>query len=117
MNGGTGVDGGAGADGVTGVKADGGAGAALAVEAVSVSFGGVRALSDVSFEVPPGQVCGVIGPNGAGKTTLFDVISGLRRPPPAPSRWRAATPRPSRRYGGPAPGCAVPSSGPRCSAG
>ncbi|GIH80718.1 hypothetical protein Plo01_71470 [Planobispora longispora] len=74
------MDGGAGADGVTGVKADGGAGAALAVEAVSVSFGGVRALSDVSFEVPPGQVCGVIGPNGAGKTTLFDVISGLRRP-------------------------------------
>ncbi|SFJ76699.1 amino acid/amide ABC transporter ATP-binding protein 1, HAAT family [Streptosporangium canum] len=54
--------------------------AALAVEAVSVSFGGVHALTDVSFEVPEGQVCGVIGPNGAGKTTLFDVISGLRRP-------------------------------------
>ncbi|GAA2909028.1 hypothetical protein GCM10010517_75460 [Streptosporangium fragile] len=55
-------------------------GAALGVQAVSVSFGGVRALSEVSFDVPPGQVCGVIGPNGAGKTTLFDVISGLRRP-------------------------------------
>ncbi|MFF5206503.1 ABC transporter ATP-binding protein [Streptosporangium sp. NPDC000396] len=53
---------------------------ALAVEAVSVSFGGVHALADVSFEVPRGQVCAVIGPNGAGKTTLFDVISGLRRP-------------------------------------
>ncbi|RJL21688.1 ABC transporter ATP-binding protein [Bailinhaonella thermotolerans] len=54
--------------------------AALAVEGVSVAFGGVKALSEVSFEVPAGQRWGVIGPNGAGKTTLFDVISGLRRP-------------------------------------
>ncbi|MET7464814.1 ATP-binding cassette domain-containing protein [Nonomuraea sp. NPDC005501] len=52
----------------------------LRVMDVSVSFGGVRALDGVSFEVPEGQVCGVIGPNGAGKTTLFDVVSGLRRP-------------------------------------
>ncbi|TMR95696.1 ABC transporter ATP-binding protein [Nonomuraea basaltis] len=52
----------------------------LAVEGVSVAFGGVRALDQVSFEVAEGQVCGVIGPNGAGKTTLFDVVSGLRRP-------------------------------------
>ncbi|MEV0147632.1 ATP-binding cassette domain-containing protein [Nonomuraea sp. NPDC050733] len=52
----------------------------LRVTDVSVSFGGVRALDGVSFEVPEGQVCGVIGPNGAGKTTLFDVVSGLRRP-------------------------------------
>lgn len=52
----------------------------LAVSGVSVAFGGVRALDDVSFEVAAGQVCGVIGPNGAGKTTLFDVVSGLRRP-------------------------------------
>ncbi|TDC96074.1 ABC transporter ATP-binding protein [Nonomuraea deserti] len=52
----------------------------LAVEGVSVAFGGVRALDRVSFEVGAGLVCGVIGPNGAGKTTLFDVVSGLRRP-------------------------------------
>jgi branched-chain amino acid transport system ATP-binding protein len=52
----------------------------LVIEGVSVAFGGVRALEEVSFEVPEGQVCGVIGPNGAGKTTLFDVVSGLRRP-------------------------------------
>jgi branched-chain amino acid transport system ATP-binding protein len=52
----------------------------LAVEGVSVAFGGVRALDGVTFEVGDGTVCGVIGPNGAGKTTLFDVVSGLRRP-------------------------------------
>ncbi|MFE0152546.1 ABC transporter ATP-binding protein [Nonomuraea sp. NPDC059007] len=52
----------------------------LAIEDVSVAFGGVRALSEVTFEVPEGQICGVIGPNGAGKTTLFDVVCGLRRP-------------------------------------
>jgi branched-chain amino acid transport system ATP-binding protein len=47
---------------------------------VTVQFGGIQALSEVSLSVPPGMVCGVIGPNGAGKTTLFDVISGLRLP-------------------------------------
>jgi ABC-type branched-subunit amino acid transport system ATPase component len=54
--------------------------AALALEGVSVRFGGIRALVDVSFSVPPGEVMGLIGPNGAGKTTLFDAISGVRVP-------------------------------------
>ncbi len=47
---------------------------------VSVRFGGVHALRDVSLELAAGEFCGVIGPNGAGKTTLFDVISGHRAP-------------------------------------
>ncbi|HEY2300839.1 MAG TPA: ABC transporter ATP-binding protein [Acidimicrobiales bacterium] len=55
-------------------------GSALQVAGIYVSFGGVRALSDVSMSVAPGEVQGLIGPNGAGKTTLFDVISGLRDP-------------------------------------
>ena len=52
---------------------------ALAARQLTVRYGGVRALSDVSLEARAGQVVGVIGPNGAGKTTLFDAISGLRR--------------------------------------
>lgn len=53
---------------------------ALRVHAVSKSFGGVRAVSDVSLEVPKGQFVGIIGANGAGKTTLLDLLSGFLVP-------------------------------------
>jgi len=52
----------------------------LRVDRLTVRFGGVTALDDVSFGVEPGSVCGLIGPNGAGKTTLFDCVSRLTRP-------------------------------------
>jgi len=55
-------------------------GASLAVEELSQYFGGVRALSKVSFQVPAGRVVGMIGPNGSGKTTLLNMISGLYQP-------------------------------------
>jgi ABC-type branched-subunit amino acid transport system ATPase component len=53
---------------------------ALDVDGVGITFGGVRALSDVSARVEGGTVMGIIGPNGAGKTTLLNIVCGFYRP-------------------------------------
>src|SRR4051794_41909063 len=53
---------------------------ALTLEGISLAFGGVRALGDVSFDVAASEVCAVIGPNGAGKSTLLNVVSGVYSP-------------------------------------
>lgn len=54
--------------------------ARLSIENVSVDFGGIHALRDVTFEFEPGAIVGLIGPNGAGKSTLLNCISGITRP-------------------------------------
>ena len=52
----------------------------LRLDAISVAYGGLQALTQVSVHVPPGRFVAIVGPNGAGKTTLFRTISGIVRP-------------------------------------
>jgi branched-chain amino acid transport system ATP-binding protein len=54
--------------------------ALLELREVSRSFGGLRAVSNLSFAVEPGEILGLIGPNGAGKTTVFNLVTGFVRP-------------------------------------
>jgi branched-chain amino acid transport system ATP-binding protein len=50
------------------------------VKNLSISFGGIMAINDISFEIKKGEIYSVIGPNGAGKTTLFNCINGIYKP-------------------------------------
>jgi len=54
--------------------------ARLQLEDVTIQFGGLRAVGDLSFGIEPGELIGLIGPNGAGKTTVFNLITGVYRP-------------------------------------
>lgn len=54
--------------------------ATLELDKVTIQFGGLKAVSDLSFTVKPGELLGLIGPNGAGKTTVFNLITGVYQP-------------------------------------
>ena len=90
--------------------------ATLAVEGLTVRFGSVVAVHDVSFEVRPGEVVGLIGPNGAGKTTVIDAVTGFVRPAARHrSRSTAARSTGSAPPGGRTSACAGRSSRSSCS--
>ncbi|HHY93753.1 MAG TPA: ABC transporter ATP-binding protein [Firmicutes bacterium] len=61
----------------------------LQVERLCKRFGGVVAVSDVSFQVPPGIIASIIGPNGAGKTTIFNLVTGFLKPDSGSVTFRA----------------------------
>jgi branched-chain amino acid transport system ATP-binding protein len=63
-------------------------GPVLAARSLTVRFGGITALDDVSIEIGRGEVLGIIGPNGAGKTTLFNAISGFVRTQSGELEWK-----------------------------
>src|SRR5437899_2987144 len=70
----------------------------LSVEGVSLSFGGVRALVEVSFDIRKGEIRAIIGPNGAGKTSMLNVINGFYQPQHGQIIFRGAARRKMRPY-------------------
>ncbi|MBO0764261.1 MAG: ABC transporter ATP-binding protein [Hyphomicrobiaceae bacterium] len=70
----------------------------LAVENVSLSFGGVRAVRGVSFDIRKGEIRAIIGPNGAGKTSMLNVISGFYHPQEGTITYRGKRRRDMRPY-------------------
>ncbi|MGL5446722.1 MAG: ABC transporter ATP-binding protein [Rhabdaerophilum sp.] len=63
----------------------------LKVEHVSLRFGGVKAITDVSFDIKKGEIRAIIGPNGAGKTSMLNVINGFYHPQDGLITYRGAT--------------------------
>jgi branched-chain amino acid transport system ATP-binding protein len=70
----------------------------LSVENVSLSFGGVKAISDVSFDIRKGEIRAIIGPNGAGKTSMLNVINGFYTPQQGRITFKGETRRKMRPH-------------------
>src|ERR1700755_3262109 len=80
--------------------------ALLSVENVSLAFGGVKAVTGVSFDIRKGEIRAIIGPNGAGKTSMLNVINGFYHPQSGGITWRGETRRRMRPYQAAAQGIA-----------
>jgi branched-chain amino acid transport system ATP-binding protein len=72
--------------------------ALLSIEEVSLSFGGVRAINNVSFDIRKGEIRAIIGPNGAGKTSMLNVINGFYQPQRGRITFKGATRTKMRPY-------------------
>jgi branched-chain amino acid transport system ATP-binding protein len=70
----------------------------LAIENVSLSFGGIKAINDVSFDIRKGEIRAIIGPNGAGKTSMLNVINGFYTPQQGRIRFKGQTRSKMRPY-------------------
>ena len=60
----------------------------LCLDGVSLSFGGLKAISELSLEVKGGEIVSIIGPNGAGKSTAINLITGIYRPDTGDIRFK-----------------------------
>ncbi len=78
----------------------------LAVEGVTLRFGGVTALTDVSFDIRKGEIRAIIGPNGAGKSSMLNVINGFYHPQEGRVTWKGVTRRQMRPHQAAATGIA-----------
>ena len=78
----------------------------LAVEGVSLSFGGVKAITDVSFDIRKGEIRAIIGPNGAGKTSMLNVINGFYHPQQGRITYKGETRKRMKPYEAAAQGIA-----------
>jgi branched-chain amino acid transport system ATP-binding protein len=70
----------------------------LRVDSVSLRFGGVRAITGVSFEIKKGEIFSIIGPNGAGKTSMLNVINGFYHPQEGTITWKGVPRKQMRPY-------------------
>ena len=70
----------------------------LEVDGVTLQFGGLVALDDVSFEIAEGEILGLIGPNGAGKTTCFNAVTGVYRPTRGDIRFNGTSITSKKRF-------------------
>jgi branched-chain amino acid transport system ATP-binding protein len=70
----------------------------LRVDNVSLSFGGVKAITDISFDIQKGEIRAIIGPNGAGKTSMLNVINGFYHPQEGTISWRGKVRRKMKPY-------------------
>ncbi|MBL4787400.1 MAG: ABC transporter ATP-binding protein [Cohaesibacteraceae bacterium] len=70
----------------------------ISLDHVSLSFGGVKAISDISFNIKKGEIRAIIGPNGAGKTSMLNVINGFYHPQEGTITWRGKVRRKMKPY-------------------
>ncbi|POF31017.1 ABC transporter ATP-binding protein [Roseibium marinum] len=70
----------------------------LRVDNVSLAFGGVKAITDISFDIRKGEIRAIIGPNGAGKTSMLNVINGFYHPQEGTITWRGTVRRKMKPY-------------------
>ena len=87
----------------------------LNVEHLSMKFGGLVAIGDLSFQVRRGEITALIGPNGAGKTTVFNMITGVYKPTDGHIRWHGRDVTGLPPTGSPKPASGAPSRPSACS--